>query len=225
MDIGRILNHCRQLIGRPARLRPQLQMLWPESRLQSPPQYQVPDGFELRTYRVGDDVAIVRLLNRVGFRSWKQGTLKRWLSQVLPDGCFLVIERGTNRIVAVTMAAHRPSPLHPFGGELCWAAADPDYQRKGLGRATCAATTCRLLQAGYRRIYLNTDDYRLPAINLYLTLGYVPFLFAQGMPARWERVCQQLAWDWTPDNWPQASVGNHLLVQSGRVRGAGFTRS
>lgn len=218
MDIGRILNPCREWVGRPPRLRPQLRMLWPESRLHVPPQYQVAEGFELRRYRAGDDVAIVRVLTRAGFRSWSQRTLKRWLAHVLPEGCFLMVERTTNQVVAVTMAAHRPSPLHPFGGELCSAATDPDYQRKGLGRVVCAATTCRLLQAGYRRIFLTTDDHRLSAINLYRTLGYVPFLFAHSMPARWEKVCRQLAWEWPPGNWPQATVGDCLLGPGGRGR-------
>ena len=193
LRIRAILNKYGQLIGRPVRLWPQLQMLWPELRLPSPPSIAVPDGFALRTYRPEDDRPLVQLMNRAGFSGWGPADLKAWLPRALPDGYFLGIEKETNRMVATTLAAHSPSSLHPFGGELAWAAVDPDYRGRGLGYATCAAVTRRFIDAGYRRIYLKTDDYRLPAIKLYLTLGYVPFLFEESMPTRWERVCQQLA--------------------------------
>jgi mycothiol synthase len=179
-------------------------MLWPESKLQSPPAFQVPEGFELRAYRPEDDRALFQLMNRAGFSGWGAADLKVWLPRALPRGYFLIVNRETNRMVATTLAAHHPSPLHPFGGELAWAAVDPAYRRRGLGYATCAATTCRLIESGYRRIYLTTDDHRLPAIKLYLTLGYVPLLFEESMPARWQNICRQLAWNYTPGSWPSS---------------------
>ena len=41
----------------------------------------------------------------------------------------------------------------------------------------CAAVTRSLVQRGYSRIFLTTDDWRLPAIAIYLKLGYVPDLY------------------------------------------------
>ena len=61
-------------------------------------------------------------------------------------------------------------------------------------RAVCAAVVARFLQAGYERIYLKTDDWRLPAIKVYLQLGFVPFLFTMGMEERWKTVCAKLKW-------------------------------
>jgi mycothiol synthase len=51
-----------------------------------------------------------------------------------------------------------------------------------------------MLRAGYRRIYLLTDDFRLPAIKTYLRLGFVPFLFEEGMEQRWREVLRRLEW-------------------------------
>jgi len=71
-------------------------------------------------------------------------------------------------------------------------AADPEHRGKGLGLAVCAQATARFIQAGYRNIYLLTDDFRLPAIKTYLKLGYEPLLFCEGMAERWESVYRQL---------------------------------
>jgi mycothiol synthase len=56
----------------------------------------------------------------------------------------------------------------------------------------CAEVTRRLLSAGYREIYLQTDDWRLPAIKTYLNLGYVPLLCEPDMEERWRLVCRNL---------------------------------
>ena len=63
----------------------------------------------------------------------------------------------------------------------------------------------RLLRGGYTHIYLNTDDWRLPAITVYLRLGWIPFLYQADMEARWRVVCEQLNWPFTPEDWPQGS--------------------
>jgi mycothiol synthase len=188
------MDRCRHLARRLLNRPLQLQMLWPESALQSPPSFAVPNGFELRTYRPTDQRALCQLMNRAGFRGWGASELNAWLPRALPDGYFLLVDAQNGRLAAATLAAHHPSALHPFGGELAWLAADPDYRGNGLGRVVCAATTRRLIHAGYHRIYLTTDDFRLAAIRLYLLLGYVPFLFDKRMQARWQRVYQQLEW-------------------------------
>jgi mycothiol synthase len=101
------------------------------------------------------------------------------------------------------MGLHDHSTDHPFGGELGWVASDPAHAGKGLGMAVCAAVTARLLQAGYRNVHLFTEFWRLPALKTYLKLGYVPFLYQEGMAARWQAICAQLGWPFTPEAWRQ----------------------
>lgn len=183
----------------------QLQMLWQESRLGSLPEMTIPAGYALRTFQPGDASQYFRLMDSAGFKKWDNETLKPWLAKVLPDGFFIVIESATGEIVAAAMATHNPSDLHPFGGELGWLAANPEHIGKGLGTAACAAVTTRFIRAGYRRIYLRTDDWRLPAIKVYLKVGYIPFLFASDMEERWQAVCKKLDWPFTPDEWRKCS--------------------
>jgi hypothetical protein len=39
---------------------------------------------------------------------------------------------------------------------------------------------------------LLTDDWRLPAIGLYLSLGFVPRMTHKDMPDRWDAIMQRL---------------------------------
>lgn len=144
-----------------------------------------------------------------GFQGWDAEALQPRLAEILPNGWFLIVHQATGEIVATAMATHNPSALHPFGGELGWVAADPTHAGQGLGLTVCAAVTARFIAAGYRNIYLKTDDFRLPAIKTYLKLSYLPFLFAPAMPERWQIICEKLNWPFTPQNWP-AVWGDNL---------------
>ncbi len=114
--------------------------------------------------------------------------------KLLPNGFFVIEHSATGRLVATAMATHNPTELHPFGAELGWVAGDASHKGKGLGTAVCAAVTRRLIAAGYTDIRLQTDDWRLPAIMVYLRLGYEPMLYCDGMAQRWRAVKEQLGW-------------------------------
>jgi mycothiol synthase len=173
-------------------------MIWPADRLGARLDPAVPSGYELRPYQPGDEAGFFKVMELAGFGVWTAESLKPWRLKILPDGWFLIVYRATGEIVATTMATHNPTDLHPFGGELGWVAGHPAHAGRGLGLATCTAATARFLRAGYRRIYLSTDDFRLPAIKTYLKLGYVPFpaTDSDDHPARWQAVLEKL-------NWPQ----------------------
>jgi mycothiol synthase len=178
-------------------------MVWPQQRLGRPPDGSLPEGYTLRTFRPGDAAEHIRLMHSAGFVSWNEEQLAGAMDKCLPNG-FFVVEHNTSgpfdrlragRLVATAMAHHQPLPHHPCGGELGWVAGDHEHKGKGLGYAVCAAATRRLIEIGYRNIYLRTDDFRLAAIKVYLKLGYVPFLFAPDMEGRWHAVCAKLSVD------------------------------
>jgi len=178
-------------------------MLWPAELLASPPCVEVADGYRLRTFQPGDEPAYCALLASAGFADWNGAKVAEWLHRVLPEGLFFAVHLKSGALAATAMAAHRSSPEHPFGGELGWVACDPAHRGAGLGLAVCAAVVARFLSAGYSRIYLKTDDHRLPAIKSYLRLGFVPYLFQDDMASRWSAVCAQLRWAFCPERWPR----------------------
>ena len=42
------------------------------------------------------------------------------------------------------------------------------------------------------RIMLTTDDFRIPAVKVYLSLGFIPVLHDDTMPGRWKAVAAQI---------------------------------
>jgi mycothiol synthase len=190
----------------------QLQMIWPRGEVADPFRVPLPMGYVLRTYRPGDEPAFFHLMHLAGFAGWDEQTLRPWKERILPEGWFFAVHAETGTLAATAMTTHRANDEHPFGGELSWVAGHPEHAGKGLGRVVCAAVVRRYLAAGYRNIYLKTDDWRLPAIKSYLRLGFVPLLFTPAMVNRWETICTQLNWTYTPDDWP-VSRDFHMIKE------------
>jgi mycothiol synthase len=184
----------------------QLHMLWPAGRSGTAAErlpVALPTDYELRTFEPADAAAYLALMQTAGFTDFGEAHLSGWLAKVLPDGFFLIVHRPTGRLAATAGASHCPDALlHPYGGELGWVAGSLAHAGRGLGRAVCATALNRFLSAGYRRIYLRTDDWRLPALKIYLGLGFQPFLYAPDMPARWATICEKLHWPYSPEAWP-----------------------
>lgn len=141
------------------------------------------------------------VMGLAGWAGWNDDVLEPSLAKILPNGWFMAIHEKTKEIVATAMALHNYKGTYLFGGELGWLAGDPAHAGKGLGIAVSAAATARFMDAGYRKIHLFTEDFRLAALKTYLTLGYVPFLYAPDMQDRWRAVCRRLGWAYTPDEW------------------------
>ncbi|MEX0774350.1 MAG: GNAT family N-acetyltransferase [Phycisphaeraceae bacterium] len=173
---------------------PQLRMVWPAECLSSPPPVHLADGYELRQYRDADETAYLELMSKAGFTGWTHQNVVSNLQHILPGGFFVIEHKASGRLVATALANHRHTAEHPFGAEMGWVAGDSAHKGRGLGQAVCAAATARMISAGYRDICLHTDGFRLPAIKVYLKLGYRPLLFCDGMAQRWQSVCEKLGW-------------------------------
>ena len=168
---------------------PQLQMIWPIGQ-PAPTVPAVPNGYELRQLADADEADWIAVMARAGFEDWTPDRLAGMAETILPDGAFVVVV--DERIVATTFAQRKSIPTHPNGGEVGWVAADPDHRGKGLGKVLVAAATGRLIAAGFGDIFLLTDDWRLPAIRVYLDLGFQPHITHETHPARWRTVREQL---------------------------------
>ena len=171
---------------------PQLHMVWPLDQPDGPLVRPIPDGYTLRTYRQGDTAAYVRLMQRSGFNNWDEAKAQGVFDTMYPDALFFIVHSASGVLACTAAAQNKPDKYHPGGGEMGWVATDPDHRGKGLSYITVSLATRRLLAEGHASVFLKTDDSRLPAIRVYLNLGFLPFLYLPDMNERWQAVCAAL---------------------------------
>jgi mycothiol synthase len=168
----------------------QLKMAISAAAVRLLPDVTLPAIYSLRTYQPGDEQAWIDLLDAAGFEGWDLEKFTPYMAE--PErqkGSYLAVH--DTRLVAATFASQRH--LDPPEGALDYVICHPDYRNQKLGRAVCTAVLKYLAGQAYETITLATDDWRLPAIKLYLNLGFKPVLARADMPSRWEKVYQQLA--------------------------------
>lgn len=92
-----------------------------------------------------------------------------------PKGVFLILKKGKP---VATAFAWLDTPEERTTGRLHWVGCDEAHRGKGLGRAVVVAVLNYLKVKGLTRATLGTQTFRLPAIQLYLDLGFVPVIGA-----------------------------------------------
>ena len=189
--------------------KPQLRMIWPSDRLGESIEPDTAPEYVIRTYQPGDEVFFLSLMAKMDFDPWDEEKLHYNMSRVLPDGWFFAIETASETLVGTAMCLHNYTDNTPFTGDVGWLACDSNHRGRGLGYALIAHVTNRFLRAGYSRIQLHTEYYRLPAAKTYLKVGYLPVMYAPEMYSLWQEICTQLGWEFTPDVWPVDADGPH----------------
>jgi mycothiol synthase len=148
-----------------------------------------PTGVELAT--AADAEGLARLLD-ASFTSedWDAARVhQELLDDKSVEDVYLIRER--EQIVATASARLMPEE-HPGAGYLHWVATDPQLRGRGLGRAVTIAVMHRFAADGLTATVLETDDERLPAIKLYLALGYVPQYPDPTHMDRWSKILRAL---------------------------------
>ena len=154
------------------------------------PDIPLEEGYALRGYAPGDEERLLDLLHAAEFfQDADLDYLKDYLAKPERREGTRFVVRG-EEIVAVTFASQRS--LEPMVGGLDFVACHPDHRGKRFGRAVCTAVLKYLVDRGYGRVTLTTDDWRLPAIKTYLALGLVPEMCREDMPGRWRVIYEKL---------------------------------
>ena len=156
-----------------------------------------PAGFLVRALQPGDEEAYLQLRRDGGFgtSNWTRVNLDKLLAKALPGGLFLAVDAATGALAASAAAEKTDDAEHPELGCLGWVMTAEAYRGRQLGKAVSLAAMHHLARHGYQKFALKTDDWRLPAVNMYLKLGWKPWLYDDDMPARWQTLCQTLQFD------------------------------
>jgi mycothiol synthase len=159
--------------------------------LDNVPLIPVPDGYRLRTYREGDEVGIARIY---AASNLCYGIVEDVLENMIRQPCFtperLFVVEYAGKLVG-TAAAWIESG-NPGVGYLHMVGTLPEHRGRRLGAILTVAAIGYSRNEGFMRQQVATDDWREPALRLYLDLGYYPLITDETHPARWEAVARKL---------------------------------
>ncbi len=181
--------------GAPEPLNP-LEMVWPETKLSTPPEVKIADGYRLRQF---DPLETENYYDMFVAAGIGKPPLDYWHKHVLPGGFFVMEHIDSKAMVGSILAAHQPTSRHPCAGIMSWMAVDAKHRGKHIGASLSSAVTARLIAIGYQRMYLNIPDDRLTALHIHLKVGWVPFLYLPEMEARWAKVLDEINCPFEPE--------------------------
>ena len=152
--------------------RPQLHM---HRALADLPPLAVPPDYALRALTPADVAAWVALMTRnAELGEWTTARAEPLFAGQMELDRSFVVEHDGEPVATAQLNPHSLDAYAPLP-ELGWVAVDPRHRGRSLGRAVCLAVLHAARDAGHHEIFLRTDDHRLPAIRIYLALGFQPW--------------------------------------------------
>jgi mycothiol synthase len=134
----------------------------------------LPGGYELREATGEADVPALAAALSAAFpeRPWSADDVRRRLTAA-PDVRAVYVITCQGEIVATASSRYLPEQ---FGesGIIHWVGTRPEHTRQGIGAALVTGVLVDFIMRGYPAAMLETQDYRLGAIRLYLRFGFTP---------------------------------------------------
>ncbi|AZN43263.1 GNAT family N-acetyltransferase [Paenibacillus albus] len=153
------------------------------------PALELPAGFHLRHFEPGDEGHWEAIVEK-SF-GWSRDFVRKIASHPYykPERVLFICDQ--EKPVATACAWQEPQ----WGddcGYLHMVGVDPSYGGRGLGLCISLAALHRMREEGKRHAVLETDDFRLSAIHIYLKLGYLPAYEGAELEERWRQVYGKL---------------------------------
>jgi mycothiol synthase len=151
----------------------------------------LPDGYSLVTCDQSHRQQLASLLS-LAFpeRTWDNERVDSALLTATDVLGTLAIQHGSD-LVATASLRYMPDQF-PGDAYLHWVGAHPAHSGKRLGRLVSLAVLHAGKDRGYGAAWLETDDFRLPAIKTYLALDFTPVFRDEGHAERWSAVMEKL---------------------------------
>lgn len=165
----------------------QLSMLWKNSEISTT---ACEKSVTIRSYLPEDREALKSALIPLTEKHFTDEELDDCILQhpgVKPEGIFLVEIDGE---VVGTATGYFNNDRE--SGTVHMVSVLEKVRGRKLGRILCEHVMRYLVMRGCTRIVLTTDDFRLPAIKTYLSLGFQPVQDTDEMRCRWNTVYKRL---------------------------------
>ena len=165
---------------------PQLFMRQPD--ITHLPPLALPEGFSLHNHVEGKDKNWEDLIekafgNRFSFNDFivnGGGYKPEYVLYIAKDG------------VDIATATAVEKDIFPGEGWFRMIGTAPEARGLGAGKLVCLAALHSLAARGYKSVVLSTDDERIPAIKLYLSLGFEPIFTHESHEERWKAVLEMI---------------------------------
>jgi mycothiol synthase len=161
-----------------------------------PPAADLKPGYAIRIYRENDAPEWAALLNACGeLGVWTQTRVEGELrSKLAQDNQFFATLDGA---LVAGAGLYDDDRLGMPCWEIGWVVTHPQHQGLGLARQVTSAAVEAALSLPRRQVFLMTDDHRMPAVKLYLKMGFVPDLGHESFRHRWSQLGHQLGPDYS----------------------------
>ena len=144
--------------------------------LEGLPTVRLPEGYRLERAREGFEATWAGIINAAfGDENWTAASCREQFSgheRFEHEGMFFAVSPEGEAVA--TAFAWLDTPDERVCGRVHWVGSLPEHRGKGLGRAVTLAVLHYFRASSFARAFLETESYRLPAIRLYLSLGFEP---------------------------------------------------
>ena len=156
------------------------------------PPVAMPAGYRLRLYQEGDEAAWAQIMNTgIGEEHTAASTRADLIERPAfrPEGLFFAETDGGEAVGSA--CAWRLTTLGDETGYVHMVCVRPEHRGHHLGYWLTLAVLHCCRAWGMRDAILETDDFRLSALRVYLELGFVPVLLPTHAE-RWQKLAPQL---------------------------------
>lgn len=160
---------------------PQLIMRNPD--LSRTPALTLPDGFSVHSHQTGQETVWEDIIES-SFGTHFDFDFLIQAGDYSPEKVLYLSKDG--RDIATTTAVE--NSRYPGEGWFRMVGVRADAQGMGAGKLISLAALNALKDRGYQSAVLSTDDHRIPAIRLYLSVGFEPVYSHESHPERWEKI-------------------------------------
>lgn len=175
----------------------QLRMVRPN--LNRLPALEIPEHYEVRTYRNGDDVHWANVIGASFGRQRTAADARRTIMDCPvfdPKGLYFATYQGQP---VATACAWKKSPDETEIGYIHMVGVVPEHEGHRLGKWVSLCVLLYFQERGFKCAILDTDDFRLPAVKTYLNLDFLPVYVDTDQPDRWRQIFEKLRLPSMPD--------------------------
>lgn len=161
------------------------------THLDALPAPSLPSGFRLRAFASGDEarwLALQQASDTLSVFTPETFQLKFGADTTAHTARIRFLETDAGEPVATAAAWFDDLYRRPDFGRVHWVAVHPGYQGRGLSTPLMLAILALLREQGHGAAYLTTGTARIAAINLYLKLGFTPWLRDDQERRLWEAI-------------------------------------